>query len=139
MRHLLLALMIVLLPLRGWVGDAMAAQMAAATVVHQLVTVQSGGGHRGGEGVSKHVHLASEAAEHTKAADCAGHTASGDTSSGDTSHCESCVVCQACFSVGLALPSDAAKVTFISLQVPRSVAPRFTSAERALGLKPPIS
>jgi hypothetical protein len=32
MRHLVLALMIALLPLRGWVGDAMATQMASSSI-----------------------------------------------------------------------------------------------------------
>jgi len=32
MRHLVLALMILLLPLRGWAGDAMATQMAGMSV-----------------------------------------------------------------------------------------------------------
>ena len=45
MRHLFLALMIVLLPLRGWMGDAMATDMAismAASVANTTKTIAAG-------------------------------------------------------------------------------------------------
>ena len=138
MRHLLVALLIALLPLRGWVGDAMAIQMAA-TVAQSPVTVYVPDEHGGAARGSTHEHAASELNKATTAADCVGHTPSKNTSSSDTSHCESCVVCQACSSVALVLPSASADATLISLQIPLSAVQRFTSAERALGLKPPIS
>ena len=127
MRYLLLALMIALVPLRGWVGDAMAMQMAVAPIAHT---------HEAG--ASAPVHAGSPRTE-TAVADCAGHTGSGNPSPSDPSHCQSCVACQVCNTAALAVQTFAIGATVTPLEVPHSAAPRFTSAERALGLKPPIS
>ena len=134
--------MIVLLPLRGWTSDAMATEMAAPTLVHQLVL-----GHSGGAGVQAnaaasltHVHGTSVPAGAPMAtADCIGHAGSSNSASTDASHCASCVVCQACYSVALVLPRFDIGIAFTSPVLLLSDAASFTSAERALGLKPPIS
>lgn len=140
MRHFLLALLIALMPLRGWAGDAMAAQMAAVAVVQQGPVAEAGSAHAGASGAQVHDHAVSETASaQTAAPDCAGHGAAQASSSSDSSHCHTCVVCQACYSVALLLPVNAGDLSGISTAVPQSAAPSFTSAERALRLKPPIS
>lgn len=139
-RHLLLALLIALMPLRGWAGDAMATRMVAAAVVQQSPVAQAGGTHADTPGAPAHDHvLADPAGVQTVAPDCAGHGTAPASSSSDTSHCQSCVVCQACYSVALLLPVDAGDLSRIATVVPQSAAPSFNSAERALRLKPPIS
>ena len=131
------------MPLRGWAGDAMAAQMAAVAVVQHNPVAQAGGAHAdapGAPGAPGHDHGLSDPANAlTAAPDCAGHSATQSSSSSDSSHCQSCVVCQACYSVALLLPAIDGDVAGISAVVPQSAAPSFSSAERALRLKPPIS
>ena len=142
MRHLLVALMIVLLPLRGWVSDAMATEMAPPTLAHQLVVGHSGGGVRHADAAASptYAHAASAPAGATvAAADCVGHTGSLDPASTDASHCQSCVVCQVCYSVALVLPRFDISIAFTSPVLPLYKATSFTSADRAPGLKPPIS
>ena len=140
MRHLLLALLIALMPLRGWAGDAMATQMAAVAVVQQGPVAAADAGHADAPGAPAHDHvLAGPAGARTATPDCAGHTSLPTSSSSDNSHCHTCVVCQACYSVALLLPSFTGDVTPIGTVAPQSAAPSFTSAERALRLKPPIS
>lgn len=143
MRYFLIALMIVLLPLRGWTSDAMATEMAAPTLVHQLVVGHSGGGGLQANAAASptHVHGTSvpAGAPPMATADCIGHAGSPDPASTDASHCASCVVCQACYSVALVLPRFDSGIAFTSPVLLLSDAASFTSAERALGLKPPIS
>jgi hypothetical protein len=45
MRHFLFALLIALLPLRGWISDAMATQMAAGQLQHQTTQAAGQAGH----------------------------------------------------------------------------------------------
>lgn len=125
MRRWFVLLMIALLPLRGWVGEAMAGEMLGQ-------------------------HLAVAAAAQAQLAqadphDCMGHqlaAADGGTqqdtqsASGD---CPTCASCQVCSSVVLSV--DTARVpapVFGSTLVPRMGTP-FASAEPAPAFKPPIS
>ena len=128
MRLLFVALMIVLLPLRGWVGDAMAMTPEA----HAMPASHPG-------------HMP---AAHADLADCHGqadmaHAEHGNPEAHDahaaTSDCGSCSACQICHSVALApmLPVFAADVQPAS--APQSATRELASAERAPGYKPPIS
>jgi hypothetical protein len=117
MRHLLLALMIALLPLRGWIGDAMAMAMLAAPA-----------------------HTMNQAAA-TDAAPCPDHalTSDGagtqDGSTTDHAH-KSCDVCN-----GPAMALSALAVPNVT-PVHGMLAPpaeRFASSEPQRGIKPPIS
>ena len=143
MRRLFLALMIALLPLRGWVGDAMATQMAtqmAAPLLAQQVVSNGGAAHVHAPMTSMHGHPQTLQADTVSSAvNCLGHAGSDNPSSSDLAHCESCVVCQACQTVALAFPVSVFADLFADPEPPQSVAARFTSAKRALGLKPPIS
>ena len=120
MRRLFIILMIALLPLRSWAGDAMTLQMA----VGQLTS--------------------SAQATTQMVADCHGQNAelSNAGSANDSAadgRCDTCGTCELCHSVALAdfsfseLPSLSAP-SFLS-----SDSTGFASAPRALNLKPPIS
>jgi hypothetical protein len=137
MRHLVLALMIVLLPLRGWAGDAMVTQMASAAIAteteassaHELVVTAS----------FDHKNQTFAAAQAKP--DChdqvASHQESDQTTSDD--HCGTCQACQACHTVALSPSSLEASTSFTSPTLRPTRAAAFTSAAAALGQKPPIS
>lgn len=128
MRRWFVLLLIALLPLRGWVGEAMAGEM-----------------------LGQHVAAASATqAQQAKAVlhDCTGHEAAASngsdadkqqetqSASGD---CPTCASCQVCSTVVLSM--DTARVpaaAFGSTLVPR-MGTRFASAEPAPAFKPPIS
>jgi hypothetical protein len=151
MRHLILALMIALLPLRGWVGDAMATQMAAHAL--QKTAVEAASDHHPQETyatqiVAAHAHetWAKRTFDHQDTAtqgtvmppDCLEHTAPTGTDHSD-SGCADCAFCQVCHTV--ALTSSEPNLTSSahpSALAQREAAP-FASAEAALGQKPPIS
>lgn len=138
MRHLLLILMIALLPLRGWVSDAMATGMVTAQVQQQTAA----------KTVATHAHQAWTQAHQDNetvvvdafqtSADCSGHGSGGDDHANDT-HCDSCSVCQACHTVALSPAAAHATAAFNPRTLPRAVVAQFVSAEHALGEKPPIS
>jgi hypothetical protein len=112
MRHLMLALLIALLPLRGWMGDAMALGTQHATVVQ----------------VTSAMH-----------ADCAGHHAGSveATSSHSTNH--TCHACDVCHSPAFA-PMNGLTWTSPRGPVPQPErSERFASAVPQPGIKPPIS
>ncbi len=140
MRHLFLIIMIALLPLRGWVSDAMATGMLATQVQQQQQTAAKiVATHTHEAGAQAHQDTETVVADAAQtAADCSGHASGGDDHANDT-HCSSCSVCQACHT--LALSPAAADVTaaFNPRTLPRAVAAQFVSAEHALGEKPPIS
>ena len=140
MRHLLFALLIALLPLRGWVGDAMATQMAAGQLQHQAMQASPQ--------AAAHDHEAMDAghAAHEDAApdaalalhDCADSPTDGAGHPTD-GHCDTCAACQACHTVALSLPAPAPVPVFSAPTLPRPAADMFASADAALRQKPPIS
>jgi hypothetical protein len=151
MRHFLLALLIALLPLRGWVGDAMATQMAAGQMQHsqsQEHGQQHGQQHDATKTIAEYqdntlvaAHFDhEEMAEALPAAepDCAGHGAGEGTHAAD-GHCESCAACQACHTVALSLTGPDLSPVLKSLALPLLAADPFASADTALRQKPPIS
>jgi len=137
MRHLVLALMIVLLPLRGWAGDTMATQVASAAIATEIgsanaheMTVSASFDHQ------NQTRAASQAMP-----DCheqvASHQESDQTASND--HCGTCQACQACHTVALSPSSLEVSTSFTSPTLRPTRAATFTSAAAALGQKPPIS
>jgi len=142
MRHLLLIVMIALLPLRAWAGDAMATGMAAGQMAQLQQT------HVATEKIAADAHAASAKADfdHQKAApgadramaDCAGHGAE-DTDHAGNAHCDTCSACQACHTVALANSAPKLVATFQAFALPHSAAYQFASANAALRQKPPIS
>ena len=154
MHHLVLALMIVLLPLRGWMGDAMATSMATG-----MATTVSASAHK--TSLSKYLEGQASAqtalvADLQALPDCAGHFASQaapaqdahdahdahvahDVKESHGGHGQPCQSCQACHTVALSPSLPDLRGAFIAPPMPRSVAAEFTSAVAALGQKPPIS
>lgn len=162
MRVLLFALMIALLPLRGWVGDAMATRMAVAELAPQAHTVhaikkvaaQAVNTWTSGTFDTKNAVLAAQqhhqapsadaSAAHgdadalMAAPDCAGHTAGAATDVGNDA-CGTCSACVACHLLAMQ-PGNTPVQTFL-LPCPAPVLARhnFASADTALSQKPPIS
>lgn len=142
MRHLLLILMIALLPLRGWVSDAMATGMAAGQVEQlqqRQVAIKSIAIHA--HEVNGKAHLEHEMAVVDVAqtpADCAGHEQESKADAG-ASHCDSCSACQACHTVALSSFSSLQFTAFHAFAAPHAASAQFASADAALRQKPPIS
>jgi hypothetical protein len=138
MRTLLLALMIALLPIRGWLGDAMAVEMVrhslpAAEAAVSMVTAAT----------EAHCHEAMDAGSSMDMQmDMADHAGSHDNSSNDgAGHqgCGTCTACQVCHTVALGGMPLVDIVHSAPQAPPAAHAARFASAEPAQGLKPPIS
>lgn len=135
MRLLILALMIVLLPLRGWAGDVMAVEMASHSVAMKS----------GAAGPHKMAATSSFDHQNRGMPDCHGAT-NGQTGVDKTAtttmgeeHSGTCQACQACHSVALS-PSALVAASFLDLtQLLPTRAASFTSAAAALRQKPPIS
>ncbi len=122
MRHWFLVLMIALLPLRGWVGDAMAMQMWAMPA-HSTLAMDGHGGGQADHHAMEDAHCACD--EHA--------SASQDSADHQHSACDVCNVP----ALAMALPG---------LQTPPGVhgplvrtAERFASSEAQRSVKPPIS
>ncbi|WP_156404496.1 hypothetical protein [Curvibacter sp. PAE-UM] len=124
---LLLALMIALLPLRGWVGDVMAMEKVSGALssVHAAESMHQG------------QHEAQPCHEH------AGDAHAAPTGVDDSSHaggdCASCTVCQICHSVALTSLLPLVTAAALPTVAPHTHAVLHASAERAPGFKPPIS
>lgn len=141
MRTLLLALMIALLPIRGWLGDAMAVEMVrhslpAASLVAQEASPAS-------VAADAHCHEAMGAADDSGMDTMAHHHDDGNSSGNDhgTDHqgCGTCTACQVCHTVALG-GMPLVDIAHSAPQAPPAAhAARFASAEPVLGLKPPIS
>jgi hypothetical protein len=136
-RHLALALLIALLPLRGWMGDVMATQMAAH-LASQAVAKVSATGHEAVE-VQGHHEAASTAIDMPP--DCLGHSmeASDDQQGSDDSACANCSVCQACHTVAMTVTAPVPTAQARAASPPSTYAAQFASAEPIVGQKPPIS
>lgn len=128
MRHLLIALMIVLLPLRGWAGSAMAVDMAAQQV---LMAQASAAG------------TAAMVAESAMPADCPMHLQTvadnAEQTTPASAHCHSCDTCQLCLALAswthTAWPAGAMNRP----GAPLLAGNYFRSADTAASFKPPIS
>jgi hypothetical protein len=135
-RRALFLLLIALLPFRAWVGDAMALQMVmpATGMVHTVTSAQThgDGASHAMQGTDSHQHEADAGM-----ADCADHSDAGVLAL-DT-HCQTCTVCQACNSLAIALPSFQLDGLPRTASRPSMADLGYSSADRALSRKPPIS
>lgn len=138
MRHLLLALMIALLPLRAWVGDAMAvsmlghpAAMAVADAAHTQVDLDCPD-----HADEMHTSLASAPAMDHTAHDRGTHP--GEATHPDPSHHQhsACDVCNGPALVMVSFGTVTAAQTHTQLIPPTE---RFASIALQQGIKPPIS
>ena len=144
-RYLVVALMVVLLPLRSWAGDVMATQMASsARVTVTAIETGAASAHKMGAIVSFNYQ---KQALHTgkAASDChengltqpsvQGHA---DKANVAAEHCSTCIACQVCHTVALMSALPGVTVPFALSQLRQSSSASFTSADAALGQKPPI-
>ncbi len=131
MRTLFLAFLIALLPLRGWIGDAMALDLAGPH--HAAVTAAANTtaglpdchtGHTGHGGHGGHADMST--------------TDSPDPAQAD-GDCGSCSLCQICHSVVLASALPPLPSLQLGAAAPLARQPLYASAERLPGDKPPKS
>ena len=148
MRFFVLALMMVLLPLRAWTGDAMTTDMAVTLAAAQMQKTapdrQAAGLHHGHQPHDNHHDHAAHGAPvpvTANTADCLSHAGCDQTHG--THHaggtCESCSACQACHNVLLMFGATELKSDLSALWTLNVVADPFISAEAAADQKPPIS
>jgi hypothetical protein len=157
MRRVILAVMIVLLPLRGWMGDVMAmdtvaiAQNAIQSIA-EYDHLTMGPAHSDADSGlfaarGSHGHCPDHASADANAPGAVpdglpgtgAHDDSADADSDHAAHGGACTVCQVCHTV--AMSADAAPLPALPLLAlaPEMSFPSFTSALPAPGLKPPIS
>jgi hypothetical protein len=140
MRLLLLALMIALLPLRGWVGDVMAMEMPAGLsfATNNIAT------HADTAGAGGHIHVNTEAS-HTP---CHGHDGAAADARADKAGsqdnpgpdpCSHCSACQICHTVAVTAAISLAVDTALPHLLWPAGGLQFASAIPAPHLKPPIS
>lgn len=146
MRFFVLVLMIVLLPLRAVAGDVMAVHMASS-----VAAIESGAARAHDMGAGASFDHQKQAVVPLKAVpDCHEHQASlsdaatsADTTSlavpSNNDHCNSCAACQACHTLALSPTAPGGTAAFASPQLQQASAAVFTSADAALGQKPPIA
>jgi hypothetical protein len=151
MRIFLFALMIALLPLRGFAGDVMATEMAiqlatqhslqGAVHDHHAGATKNVADHAGVASATGHLDAHHELAQTQEAASvadaCPAHVAPEQCHAAD-SH-GSCQACQACHTVALSPALTHVSPVLVSSRLPQPAAAQFASAEAALGQKPPIS
>lgn len=146
MRRWLLLAMILLLPLRGLAGEAMAAQMLER---HVLAAASGPAGHHhvqhGGHHAQGALH---DCADQHRPAGAAGHAqpkADGDTAEtegvaaqqGPTGDCPTCASCQVCSSVVMHGAVPIAPAAQVQHARPLTAERAPPSAEAALAFKPP--
>ena len=134
MRRFFFVLLIALLLLRGWMGDAMATGMATAWLQPAQSATKTIAAHAHETGAQAHFEheMTDQEAVH---GDCADHPA--DQASGV--HCGLHAACLACNALA---PNPAMlhlTPVFRAFTLQRSAAARFASADAAPSQKPPIS
>lgn len=140
MRHLILALMIVLLPLRGWMGDVMAMEAVSSAQISIISVAEN---DRFTLGKSGFYANSGESGLPVSPLHCPDHASALDGGSTDTDGDHAahggCTACQVCHTV--AMSADAAPLPTLPLPAltPATSFPGFTSAQPAPGLKPPIA
>lgn len=130
MRRWLLVLMLLLLPVRGLVGEVMAGQMLQQQVAAAVQASHDGQAHDHEHGHEAH------------AGDHAGHAASdhdGDehAAAQPTADCPTCATCQMCSSVALGTSPAAMAAEPAPQALPHTAQRAYPSAEPALAFKPP--
>ncbi len=142
MRYLVVLLIIVLLPLRSWAADGMATQMAGSQIA-----IESGAARAHNTGATASFDGKKQSLNTVKVVpDChenalAQRAAEGniDKANSLAGHCDTCVACQACHTVALTPVLPGVTIAFTSLQLRQTSSAMFTSADAALGQKPPIA
>jgi len=121
MRTFWLALLVALLPLRGWMGDAMALGLAPAWAAPAAVADAE-------EPPCHHAALPAHVGE--PAPELHAHDGAG---------CADCAACQICHTVALAISVPGLQPGERALPAPPHVPVRFVSAESRRDTRPPIA
>jgi hypothetical protein len=121
MRRFIFILMIALLPLRGWMGEAMATEMAAINIIAAQANYTLANGN-----------LSTE----NSVLDCDMHRSSPQDDSGAKPSCTACQACNATGSLTSTVPINS--ILKVQYTRPLSQASQFVSASLALDQKPPI-
>jgi hypothetical protein len=122
MHRFIFILMIALLPLRGWMGEAMATEMAAITIVANKLN-----------NTSSRTDLSSKITNY----DCEMHAGLKQVDSESTTK-QSCTHCQACHATGMVSTVEIISISSAHLAQPLAFNAQFASASIALSQKPPI-
>lgn len=131
MRRWFLLIMIALLPIRGWVGDVMAAEMVTQRIAAAAqVPVQA---QPSAPADDSHADCHGKAAAHNPVSQPA------DDSNTAATDCGNCTSCQVCHSVVMAPTAGAEPMAPTHSAAPPLRGTHFASAEPARGFKPPIS
>ena len=139
MRAVLLVLMIALLPLRVWLGNAMAMQnMAGPGNTIENIAVSA---YPIRAGTIFYLNSETLAGPCHEAASVAGQASDVTPSTDSAAHsdCTQCSTCQLCHSVALSSVSRLLPLLALPTQALQSSPTRFASVARAPHLKPPIS
>ncbi|WP_394791217.1 hypothetical protein [Rhodoferax sp.] len=132
MRRFILILMIALLPLRSWVGEAMAMDMQLQHPLAMQNIAASADKSSASAAFNAEMPMT-----HT---DCPGHAeAAKSASDSSPSHCGTCPLCQMCHSAAAPAPSVVPPAAWLRHALPFAGQTRFASAAAAFALKPPIS
>ena len=150
MRRWLLMVMVLLLPLRAWVGEAMAGQMQQqhGAIVSALaddpartgIAPASGHDHdsaRVHSGNHAHAHDCDHAQANAPAVDDGAPLGNGHTNG--HADCPTCASCQVCSSVALATMDWPSGPIASSHPRPQAAPSSYASAESSLAYKPPRS
>lgn len=129
-RVLLLAVMIVLMPIRGFIGDAMAIGMqshsSSETTAHQSARVDKN------KLLECHEHAGSVSVQKS-------HIKVTSVEKQNSGGCSNCSLCDVCHSVAFTLSGMQDALDVMSSLHPQDGKSAYLSAERATSLKPPIS
>ena len=143
MRIFMLALMMILLPLRGWMGDAMATEMATDQL-HATHSIASSALTVGASATFFTKTESTHSAEHDchdtaaqTAVDAAGELLGSDTT--PPVDCSSCSACQSCHAVGLLALSHPTLSSAVPTVKATTGHPLLKGVTPNPGLKPPIS
>lgn len=143
MRYLIVTLMMALLPVRAWLGDAMALSMAVGDANAMKIVAASAEPARAGSTFSLKKALTPQPCHeaHGEAHTAISHLAETTPSADHTAHsdCNQCSTCQICHSVVLSPPAQALPLLALPTQLAHSNHALFASVPRAPHLKPPIS
>jgi hypothetical protein len=123
MRRFIFILMIALLPLRGWMGEAMATEMAAINfIATQAINTPANADFSAENNMSN----------------CDLHKNKTANNTADTTTKASCTHCQACHATGLVSTVQITSPDKVHYAQPLAQASQFASASIAHSQKPPI-
>jgi hypothetical protein len=139
MRVLIVTLMIALLPMRAWLGDAMAMQMVAGHTNTTESVATSPYETRAEVDFSVNSEAQQLPCHEADAGTHHGAKALSSTGADDHSDCSQCSACQVCHGVAIFLATDPLAMLAQPSLLMHSAPAFFTSVPRAPHLKPPIS